>query len=178
MYQAYPDPARPKGWICINPVLGECMETQNVNVPFTYRVYPTYEACVSAPENNVDSSVFTGGLTPYDRGNSKWYLDADRNRCDASTLSSAPFDTLKDCQAVLNQCNAAGQPTLQFSNPIQAADAHWTEPYIGFRTEKGRNVTPYLQPPQIPLNPVDRAPAVGKAQVLPGAAGQGYGILA
>jgi hypothetical protein len=176
-YQAYPDPSRERGWICVNPVLNECIETQNVNVPFTYKVYPSYSACVNAPENNIDSSVMMNALQPYDRPSTMWYIDASRNKCLPSTLSSAPFDSQKQCHNALRQCGSNGQPTLQFSNEMQATDAHWTEPYLGFWKETGRNVTPLMQTPQIALNPVDRPPVIGTQQVLPGAAGSGYGIL-
>lgn len=178
-YNAYPDPTRKKGWICTNPVLGVCMETENVNVPFTYKVYNTYEECMGAPENNIDSSLMTGSiptLPQFDRPTAKWYIDADRGRCDMSYISSAPFDSLSQCHSALSRCGYNGQPSLQFSNPTVAPDAHWKEPYIGFWKEQSRNIEGQLMPPQIPLNPPDRVPVIGTDQIVPGLAGQGYSI--
>lgn len=178
-YSAYPDPSRPRGWICINPVLGECVETENIGVPFTYRVYATHEQCKSAPENNIDSSVMMNGLPPLKRHNPKWYIDADRGRCYPSTLDSAPFNNEMQCKTALFQCGYNGQPTLQFSNPIQAPDAHWLEtgPYTGFYTDQGRNVTPYMQQPQVGLHPISKPTIVGTNQLVPGLASAGYSLL-
>jgi hypothetical protein len=151
-----------------------------VNVPFSYQTYATYAQCTSAPENNQDSSVMMGGLPPFVRPSPNqpgFYLDADRGRCQPSALSSAPFGSLAQCENALKQCNSSGQPTIQFSNPVQAVDAHWTEPYLGFRSNSNRNQTLLMTPPQIPLNAVGRPAAVGIAQLTPGLAGQGYSIL-
>ncbi len=178
-YSAYPNPQREKGWICTNPVLGTCIETQNVDVPFTYKVYATYDECVRAPENNQDSSALTGALEvlpSFDRPRAKWYVDADRGRCDLSYLPSAPFDNPQQCKAALARCGYSGQPALQFSNPVQAPDAHWKEPFSGFWRDESRNVQTYMQPPQIPLNPPDRVPVIGTHQIVPGLAGQGYSV--
>ena len=178
-YSAYPDPARKKGWICSNPALGQCMMTENTNVPFSYHVYDTYEDCKNAPECNMDTSDSMGPLRPFDntRPDLKWYIDAQYGMCTSSRLSSAPFDTFAGCQKALRRCGPDGLPIIQYSNPIQATDAHWREPYIGFRLEPGRIVTDKLEPSQVPLNPVDRIATVGTQQIIPGLAGQGYNVL-
>jgi hypothetical protein len=122
-FSAYPQPDRRTGWICTNPALGECIQTQNVGVPFSYTVYPSHAECVQAPENNQDSSIAMGALPAVDPSQlPRWYIDATANRCGASYLSAAPFDTVQQCQTALHQCNTLGQPTLQFSNPLQAQD--------------------------------------------------------
>lgn len=166
-YSAYPDPTRRTGWICTNPVLNECMETQNVDVPFSYKVYATYAECKAAPENNLDSTNLMNACNPPQWSEvprqdpataARWYIDVNRNRCDRSFLSSAPFDTLGQCQSALSQCGANGQPSLQFSNPVQSLV------YTPVSTK------------QVPLNPPDRVPVVGQHQIIPGLAGQGYQI--
>jgi len=181
-YTAYPNPTRPRGWICTHPTLGQCVETQNVNVPFTYKVYKTYEECTTAPENNIDSSQLTGCLPPLPTifsssswatasrsprvasqrasANERWYIDSDTSKCEKSYLSTAPFDTRTSCGAALSVCNASAQPALQFSNPVQSTDSQ-----LGIAPLR-----------QVPLNPPDRVPIIGTQQIVPGLAGQGYGI--
>lgn len=171
LYSAFPDPTRPRGWICSNAVLGECIETENVNVPFTYKVYKTYNECKTARECNMDSSKMTGPIQPH------WFINADQSKCAPSFSPNAGFPTASSCISAMSQCGSNGQPSLQFTNPIQASDANWREPYQGFRTEQsGRNVTPFMQTPQIPLNPVDRPAIVGRHQVSPGLSSQGYSV--
>lgn len=49
-YSDLPSAHQPQGFICVNPELNQCIPTSNVNVPFTYQVYPTYQSCREAPE--------------------------------------------------------------------------------------------------------------------------------
>jgi hypothetical protein len=176
---AYPKPERPRVWICTNPVLRECIDMELPAGSISYKTYDTYEACKNDPMNNLDSGVMMGGLAPYYQDNTSmnWYIDADRNRCAPSTLLSAPFQTMQQCETALQQCNSSGQPTLQFSNPLQATDSHWKEPYLGYRSQTGRVVLPYMQTPQIALNPVDRVPIISTLQIAPGLAGQGFSTV-
>ena len=143
-----------------------CIETENVNVPFTYKVYSTYDECVNAPENNVDSSCGhgapSGATGDFNRPSEKWFIDANRGRCQPSFMSSAPFNSATQCRNALGRCGSDGLPAIQFSNPIQAPDAHWREPYAGFSKGTSRNVDTMMQPPQVPLNPPDRVPVSRK----------------
>ena len=155
-----------------NPVLKQCIETENVGTPFSYTVYGSYQECVNSAESGIDSSIMMGSIASPKKmsGNcaEKWFIDADRNRCTPTYLASAPFSTQKDCEQANSQCDYAGRPVLQFSNAVQATDVYWK---LGNQTEG-----PISNIPQIGLNPPDRPIVVGTHQILPGTAGQGYSV--
>ena len=156
-----PGNARLTGWICSHPELNQCMETQFTDTPFSYKVYPTYEDCKNAPE-------CTSAMN--------WYIDSMQNKCMPSTLQTAPFHTRKQCEKKVASCGYSGQTALQYTNPMKAIDSNWTEPYIGYRSDT-TNPALLFEPPQIPLNPVDRPAVLGTHALAPGLAGQGYSIM-
>jgi hypothetical protein len=180
-YTVYPDPNRKRGWICTNPVLNQCMETQNVNVPFDYKVYETFEQCKTAPENNLDSSYLTDSNSPifnvpqgfslFPTSNckscgSRWYMNVDRGRCERSFLNSAPFVSEKQCQEALGQCNSGNQAVLQYNHPLTGTNQGWRDERENFRNGQL----------QVPINPPDKVPIIGRYQITPGLAGQGYDV--
>lgn len=187
-YSPMPDPHRPRAWICTNPVLGICQETQNVGVPFSYKTYATYEQCVSDPQNKVDSSVMMAGPGPLPdppTSAAVWYLDAYKQQCLPSrTLWNAPFPSKTACEARLSSTvPGSTQIPLQYSRPLMSTDAYnyntQTNEWAAGQTSMQMGGASVPSPPltQYPLNPPGKFVGIGQNQLVPGAAGQGYSIL-
>lgn len=155
-FNTYPNPDRKKVWIITNPVLEQCMETEDY--PMTFTKYGSFQECKAAAQamNKGEQQVTAqmGALAP-----ARFYLDSNRNQCASTSLTSAPFSSMEQCQLALNQVNPMNmQPMIQYSNPTQAVDHVY-------------NLRAPRKP--LPLNPVDRAPIISNYDLMK-VAGQGY----
>jgi len=142
-----PPVGSPQGWICTNKELNLCIPTTAIGVPFTYKVYPTYQACRQAPENQPEGT--------------KYYRQPFSGQCLPSQLSSAPFSSREQCQAFAAANDSRCQYALPPGQQMRPLDAP---------IQQDRPMPDHVLPALAPA-------VVGKHMVFPGLSGQGYGML-